>query len=225
MDPEGETNTDRAETARYRTPAGHRRCQSTDMIFGLQCSKRKRHNKQEHKPLHQHGAVVWADRGAEQPTQTSKVFWSDREAEQPAKAAKADDAQVDPRTTMFSVFVEPHLFARVPKMPLDEWWLAAAKDEIARTVPKVREYGATDLRDTGLMLARTMRREVSDEEAIELGIFFYLLGKVSRWQSAIERGDRPSSDTLFDIGAYVRMAQRTRYAGGFPGEDTEEDQT
>lgn len=103
-------------------------------------------------------------------------------------------------------------------LPLDDWWLATAEDEIERTVPKVREYGATDLIDIGLMLARTMGRTIDIEEATELGIFFYLIGKIARWQSAIERGDRPSDDTLFDIGVYIRMAQRTRYAGSFPGE-------
>lgn len=108
-------------------------------------------------------------------------------------------------------------------LPLDDWWLATAEDEIERTVPKVREYGATDLIDIGLMLARTMGRTVDIEEATELGIFFYLIGKIARWQSAIERGDRPSDDTLFDIGVYIRMAQRTRYAGSFPGEAPESD--
>ena len=67
------------------------------------------------------------------------------------------------------------------------------------------------------MLGRTMRREVNAEEAAELGVFFYLIGKVARWQSAIERGERPSDDTLFDVGVYVRMAQRIRSHGGWPG--------
>ena len=138
----------------------------------------------------------------------------------------------------FTVYDEAHRFTEdmapaaetpsVPILPLDDWWFATAEDEIARTVPKVEEYGATDLRDTGQILARTMGREVGEEEAIELGIFFYLVGKMSRWQSAVERGDRPGGDTLFDIGVYVRMAQRARYAGTFPGptskpEDEEEE--
>lgn len=100
---------------------------------------------------------------------------------------------------------------------LRDWWYSVAKDEVERTVPKAVEYGSTDLLDIGTMLARTLRRSVTEEEAAELGVFFYLIGKVARWQSAIERGERPSDDTLFDIGVYVRMAQRIRHSGGWPG--------
>ncbi len=103
--------------------------------------------------------------------------------------------------------------------PLDKWWLKVAREEMEPTVDKAREYGSTDLIDIGLMLARTMGRHVDAEEAAELGVFFYLIGKIARWQSAIERGDRPSDDTIFDIGIYCRMAQRIRYSGGWPGED------
>jgi len=100
---------------------------------------------------------------------------------------------------------------------LRTWWMDIAGAEIDLTVPKAVEYGSTDLIDIGIMLARTMRRTVTEEEAAELGVFFYLIGKIARWQSAIERGERPSDDTLLDIGVYVRMAQRIRHAGGWPG--------
>lgn len=103
------------------------------------------------------------------------------------------------------------------EVQLRTWWHDTAASEIEKTVPKAIEYGSTDLIDIGVMLARTMRREVSEEEAAELGVFFYLIGKIARWQSAIERGERPSDDTLLDIGVYVRMAQRIRHAGGWPG--------
>jgi hypothetical protein len=100
---------------------------------------------------------------------------------------------------------------------LANWWRSSAEAEIEQTVAKAIEYGSTDLIDIGLMLARTMQRAVSEDEAAELGVFFYLIGKIARWQSAIERGERPSKDTLLDIGVYVRMAQRIRSAGGWPG--------
>lgn len=106
-----------------------------------------------------------------------------------------------------------------PENQLRDWWFKVAHDEVERTVPKAVEYGSTDLLDIGTMLARTLRRDVSEEEAAELGVFFYLIGKVARWQSAIERGSRPSDDTLFDIGVYVRMVQRIRHSGGWPGTD------
>lgn len=96
------------------------------------------------------------------------------------------------------------------------WWLQKAESEVAQTVAKAVEYGATDLVDIGKSLARVAGREVTDQEAAEWGIFFYLEGKLSRWRSALERGDRPSDDTLLDVGVYARMAQRNREAGGWP---------
>ena len=98
------------------------------------------------------------------------------------------------------------------------WWRELAEAEIERVVPKALEYGATDLLDLGLELARCMDRMVSDAEAIELGIYVYLRGKVARWTAAITEGREVSDDTLHDIGVYVRMAQRVRVAGGWPNE-------
>lgn len=104
---------------------------------------------------------------------------------------------------------------------LGQWWMDLAREEIRRTVPKVDEYGSTDLADVGWDLARMRGRDpdlpTSVEEATELGIYFYIRGKLSRWTDAIIRGDRPSDDTLFDISVYIRMAQRVRAAGGWPG--------
>lgn len=100
---------------------------------------------------------------------------------------------------------------------LAEWWRETAENEIEQTVAKAVEYGATDLIDIGRTLARVAGREIPDSEAAEWGIFFYLEGKLSRWRSAIERGDLPSFDTLLDIGVYARMAQRVRMTGGWPG--------
>lgn len=107
----------------------------------------------------------------------------------------------------------PHYFEDL----LSEWWIGKAEDEVRRTVPKAVEYGATDLSDIGHDLAKCMGREVTDAEAAELGVFFYVRGKMSRWVDAVKRGDQVSDDTLFDIGVYIRMAQRIRDAGGWPG--------
>lgn len=100
---------------------------------------------------------------------------------------------------------------------LADWWMTQAEAEIEATVDKAIEYSSTDLVDIGRTLARTAGREVSDEEAAELGIFFYLQGKLSRWAGAIAAGKRPSDDTILDIGIYCRMAQRVRDVGGWPG--------
>lgn len=100
---------------------------------------------------------------------------------------------------------------------LTEWWRGQAEGEIERTALKAIEYGSRDLVEIGRTLASCMGRTVSDEEAAELGVYFYLVGKMARWTEAVRRGGRPSDDTLFDTGVYVRMAQRIRAAGGFPG--------
>jgi hypothetical protein len=100
---------------------------------------------------------------------------------------------------------------------LGDWWMDLAKEEVDKVVPKAVEYGALDLIDIGRDLARTAGREVSDEEAAEMGIYFYIRGKLARWTDALVRNDRPSDDTLHDLGVYVRMAQRVRATGAWPG--------
>lgn len=111
---------------------------------------------------------------------------------------------------------------------LEEWWLGRAQSEVAPMAAKAEEYGgkgaAVDLIDIGTDLARLMGRNViTTEEATELGIYFYLKGKFSRWTAALLEGRRVSDDTLLDIGVYVRMVQRTREVGGWPyGPDKED---
>lgn len=118
-------------------------------------------------------------------------------------------------------FPDPEAMFQPLHHGLTEWWLQQAHEEIDRTVPKAIEYSSTDLMDIGHDLARGWGREVDDEEAAELGVFFYLRGKVARWVGAVTAGHRVSDDTLFDIGVYVRMAQRIRFAGGWPGIEKE----
>jgi hypothetical protein len=65
----------------------------------------------------------------------------------------------------------------------------------------------------GLAMGRT---DVNDEEATEIGIYFYELGKIARWTAAIREGRRVSDDTLHDAGIYIKMAQRNRAVGGWP---------
>lgn len=100
--------------------------------------------------------------------------------------------------------------------PLRTWWMDTAAVEVEKVVPKAVEYGADDLIYIGQELGLLLGRSPSDEEAAELGIYFYELGKMARWRSAIRRGDRVSDDTLHDIGVYIRMAQRVRAVGGWP---------
>lgn len=100
---------------------------------------------------------------------------------------------------------------------LEEWWADQARLEAEGVVPKAIEYGANSLTQVGRMVARLQGRTVDDEEAQELGCWMYLVGKVERWSDAVLRGDRPSGDTLHDIGVYTKMAQRIRLTGEWPG--------
>lgn len=114
---------------------------------------------------------------------------------------------------------EARKFERSRTIPLDEWWRSVSEKEISDTVPKAIEYGATDLIDIGSQLGRFMKRDLSNQEAAELGCWFYLVGKMARATSALERGDWPSDDTIKDAGIYLKMIQRIRQAGSWPGED------
>lgn len=103
-----------------------------------------------------------------------------------------------------------------PEQELADWWFSKAQAEVEGTVAKAIEYGSVDLLDLGRDLARCMDREVTDAQAAELGVYFYLRGKFARWSAAVLEGRQISDDTLFDIGVYVRMAQRIRETGGWP---------
>lgn len=112
---------------------------------------------------------------------------------------------------------------------LGNWWTKTAEAEIDMVVKKAVEYGgngaAIDLIQIGQDLAAIAKlTPISDEEATELGIYFYLRGKVSRWTAALAEGRRVSNDTLLDIGIYVRMAQRNRQVGGWPFGNKKEDE-
>lgn len=106
---------------------------------------------------------------------------------------------------------------------LEEWWVAKARAEIEDMTAKTAEYGgggrAHDLIGIGNDLAQAMGRTgstVSDDEATELGIWFYLRGKMGRAMAALIDGRMPSDDTIHDILVYARMVQRTREVGGWP---------
>lgn len=101
---------------------------------------------------------------------------------------------------------------------LRDWWIDRAHDEIRLVAPKAVEYSAIDLIEYGRTLALVMGLDhtVNDEEATEIGIWGYLVGKVARWTGAIKEGRRVSEDTIFDINIYAKMALRNRDVGGWP---------
>lgn len=100
---------------------------------------------------------------------------------------------------------------------LTDWWIEHANQEIEAVAPKAVEYGSNSMIEVGRTMARIQGRHVvSDEEATEMACMFYIAGKIGRWVDAVTAGKRPSDDTIYDIGVYAKMAQRTRAVGGWP---------
>lgn len=101
-----------------------------------------------------------------------------------------------------------------PKFDVNKWWAETSLDDQLAFLPKFKEYGSNDLVEIGrTMLAVAGRDEDDDQVCAEVGIYFYLVGKIARWTEALQRGDRPSDDTLLDISTYAMMARLNR-AGG-----------
>lgn len=188
------------EGALVETPKGNLkpRCQALYWLSETQCLKRDAHHRKGDR-VHADGNFVWVDRSPEHA--------EEKLGHEPT----------------FVALDETNLMPLDPEQELRQWWFKKANDEIERTVPKAVEYGSDDLVEIGRQMADAMDREValSDSELAELGVYFYMVGKMARWTSAIRRGDKVSDDTLFDIGVYVRMAQRIRHSGGWPGTETE----
>jgi hypothetical protein len=98
-----------------------------------------------------------------------------------------------------------------------EWWIATSEEALDTMMPKVREYGSTDLQIVGEAMMKMMPQLEGKVTPAELGIAFYLLGKVGRVIGGYVDGHAPSDDTWYDIEVYAKMARRTRETGGmFP---------
>lgn len=105
---------------------------------------------------------------------------------------------------------------------LADWWRARCEEEIEAVVPKAVEYGANSMIEVGRSMLRIAgRTDVTDGEAIEVACMFYLSGKLGRWIDAVAAGKRPSDDTVYDMGIYIKMAQRARDVGTWPGASLE----
>lgn len=104
------------------------------------------------------------------------------------------------------------------------WWHDTTKDDIKATLPKLAEYGASDLAIMGSALVRLLPAEVRagmddytlERTGVEMAIANYLLGKVGRMFSAWEQGNEPSADTIKDARIYAIMLTRAREFGGWP---------
>lgn len=98
-----------------------------------------------------------------------------------------------------------------------EWWMDRAEEEARSVVPKAVEYGSNSLMQLGRKMAQLQGREVADDEALELGCWANLVQKVERMTDSVMRGERCSDDTIYDVGIYIKMVQRIRDAGSWPG--------
>jgi hypothetical protein len=106
---------------------------------------------------------------------------------------------------------------------LTQWWLQKANEEATELVPKMQEYGgmhrASDLTQLGRSMADLIAGAgnfTEEGDLQELACYFYLQGKMGRWQAALLEGRRVSDDTIHDIKIYTTMVQRIREAGGWP---------
>jgi hypothetical protein len=189
------------------TPKGAWRPRCPAIFNGRKCLKKSVHVSKGD-AVHSDGVFVWGE--------GSRGYRVDWENDLPVPPVANTD-ELATAETYFGLAGRSTSAAQ----ELAHWWRTTAEAEIEQTVAKAIEYGATDLIDIGRSLARVAGQELDDQQAAEWGVFFYLEGKLSRWRSAMERGDVPSFDTLLDIGVYARMAQRIRMTGGWPGTEVE----
>lgn len=101
-----------------------------------------------------------------------------------------------------------------PAQRVKDWWMGQAEEHADMVTPKMAEYGSRDLVEIGREFSALAGEEnLSDEAAYEVGVLFYVRGKVARWSAAVGRGDQVSKDTLDDIVAYSMMVLHNRQEG------------
>jgi hypothetical protein len=97
-------------------------------------------------------------------------------------------------------------------------WLRDFADKHAPVVQsKAAEYGTNSLAEMGLLLARASGRpNLPEREALELGAFVYVYGKVQRVADAVLRGGLPAADAWLDTAIYSLMVLYIRDRGRWP---------
>lgn len=112
--------------------------------------------------------------------------------------------------------LEGNSVAAAPKTDLESWWQNTCTDDLEATVPKMQEYGALDLVESGRAMAKMGGWEgLTNAELIELGIAYYLKGKIERVMEAYRMHRMPSADTWKDITVYSLMGRAARERGGW----------
>ena len=123
--------------------------------------------------------------------------------------------------TRHGIQVEPETPDESPRKGLPLWWEGQVAIDIARTAPKIKEYGTRDLEAMGLalMAAKGIESDSSvshapaPDVAAVYGCMLYALGKCMRAIASLERGEMPSEDTLFDLSVYSMMARAYQARG------------
>lgn len=123
--------------------------------------------------------------------------------------------------------VDPN--AKFPPMSqleeLEDWWMKTAKADFEMMLPKLKRYGAYDLKIMGAEIAHltgVVRGVQLSALAEELAIWFYVSGKVARLQAEYEQGLPGDPDHWVDTSIYSFMARRIQEAGGWPWKEDPE---
>jgi hypothetical protein len=94
---------------------------------------------------------------------------------------------------------------------LDKWWREHAADESTNMIAKLDEYGTGDLHEIGVRLAEMAKwTNPTRQQTYELGVMFYLIGKMQRVITASHLERDASDDTWHDIAVYAKMVLANR---------------
>lgn len=148
-------------------------------------------------------------------------------------------ATYDPRLDFDSVTIDEEqrmIFFPLPadatQRELTAWWMQTAYYDLEKQLPKMYEYGgnleaqlaaekepggSADLTMMGWAMTVMLRWSDHDSPvALELAIWFYILGKVARLISDYQRQVPGKPDTWHDISVYSMMARRIQENGQWP---------
>lgn len=102
----------------------------------------------------------------------------------------------------------------LPPGELSNWWMGVSADDVRAMLPKLNEYGSTDLLMIGTSLCDIAGwDDATDTEKQAVGCYFYLLGKITRAMEALKAHRLPSDDTDHDLTVYSMMIRRIRQEG------------
>ena len=104
----------------------------------------------------------------------------------------------------------------LPMEELMNWWTEVGYQDAQLVTQKYLEYGNTALLEVGQQLMDLLGWEGTKGDAQELGIWFFMVGKMARWKTSLKQRKSVSKDTLDDLAVYATMARRVREKGGWP---------